>query len=253
MAYRRALLGRGTVDAEGLSVFRQRLGPRRYHTSLGPGGVSAELIALGHAEAPELVRDPELLDPPDVTEDLTTTAEPGEPTGRLALVELVEALVDRAPELERVQDVAARLAARCLAPARAVAAAVLVPDGVAWRVEGGAGLTAAERRVVLGIGHRLVAGVAPGGRYLSVDGMDPVREHLAGAPLAGRQHVIAVPVPPTQAIVVLARDEGAPFGGADVGALAAELVLAASELRTAMRARILARLLDPLRLSDGRG
>ena len=89
------------------------------------------------------------------------------------------------------------------------AAAVLVPDGIRWRVSGGVGLRPLERRLLLDTSHWLISEIAIGGRALLIEDSDIVRPRLAGAPLAAWRHLLAVPVPGMRAAVLLARGQEA--------------------------------------------
>jgi hypothetical protein len=164
------------------------------------------------------------------------------------VTQLVADLTDHVGDLLGVADTAQLLAERLVVPGRASAAALLVPDGGLWRVSGGIGLGPVERRLVLDATHWLIEQVAVAGRVLALEDTDAVRQRLSGAPLATWRYLLAAPVAPVQAIVVLARGPDAnPFAASDLAALSGLLQTAAELLEAALRARHLARLLAPLR------
>jgi hypothetical protein len=168
--------------------------------------------------------------------------------------DLIAALAARSGELFGVADTAQVLADDLVERAEADAAAVLVPDGNLWRVSGSVGLRPLERRAVLDAGHWVITQIALGGQVLLLQDTALARPKLAGAPLATWRHVLAVPVPQVQALVILARGPAAPpFGEADLARVAGPVAEAAALLATAMQTRRMARLLAPLREDDGIG
>ncbi|MBI4944463.1 MAG: hypothetical protein HY830_27285, partial [Actinobacteria bacterium] len=165
--------------------------------------------------------------------------------------ELVRALNERSMELFGVADTCQVLAQEVVERAGADAAAIVVPDGSVWRVNGGVGLRPIERRLVLDARHWLVTEVAMGGRALVVGDSASVRPRLAGAPLAGWEHLLAVPVPDVMAAVVVARSRtGRPFTQDDLAAVVGPVHEAAGLLSAAMATRRLARVLAPLTEDD---
>ena len=166
--------------------------------------------------------------------------------------EAVRTLLDRRSELFGVAETAQILAEEVIERGEADAAAVLVPDGPRWRVGGGVGLRPLERRLLLDTSHWLIAEIAVGGRALLIEDTDIVRPRLAGAPLAAWRHLLAVPVPPLRATVVLARgQEAARFTEKDLAAVVPLVAEAKPLLAAALRMRELARALDPLRDVEG--
>jgi hypothetical protein len=166
--------------------------------------------------------------------------------------ELIRMLQGRASELYSVSDTAQVLAEDVIERADADAAAILVPDGPIWRVSGGVGLRPLERRLELEESHWLITEIGAAGRAVLIEDTDIIRQQLAGAPLAAWRHLLAVPVPDTRGIVVLARGkEGGPFTDRDLSAVIAPVREAAALLAQAVETRRLARLLGPLRESDG--
>jgi hypothetical protein len=131
------------------------------------------------------------------------------------------------------------------------AAAVLVPDGVRWRVSGGVGLRPLERRLLLDMSHWLISEIAIGGRALLIEDSDIVRPRLAGAPLAAWRHLLAVPVPGMRAAVLLARgQEALRFTERDLAVVVPIVAEAGSLLADALELRELARVLASLRDVD---
>jgi hypothetical protein len=289
MAHRRALLGRSS-DVAGISAFRRRLGGRAYETSLGPGGTSAELIALGlhlddpkapghspletsvetpgeqPAEQPGEVHDAGAVDewtqapeqPPSLRRIAAETARAAAPSPaeRQIAQHLVLRLIDRVSDMYGVAETAQLLAEDLLDRAGADASAVLVPDGAVWRVSGGIGLRVLERRLVLDATHWLIEQVARGGRTRPVQETDSpdAGQRMAGAPLASWRHLIAVPVPMVEAVVLLARGpESEPFSDDLLRTLDDRVDEAGELLQGAVQIRRLARLMDPLREVDPPG
>ncbi|HYY11754.1 MAG TPA: hypothetical protein VE781_12515, partial [Kineosporiaceae bacterium] len=166
--------------------------------------------------------------------------------------EWVRALLEHRSELFGVGETAQVLADEVIERAEADATAVLVPDGDRWRVSGGVGLRPLERRLLLDTTHWLISEIAVGGRALLIEDTDIVRPRLAGAPLAAWRHILAVPVPPIRAAVVLARgQEAARFTETDLAAVVPLVAEAGPLLQAALRMRELARALGPLRDLDG--
>jgi hypothetical protein len=164
---------------------------------------------------------------------------------------LVRALAERGSELFGVADTCQVLAQEVVERAVADAAAVVVPDGSVWRVSGGVGLRPMERRLVLDARHWLVTEVALGGQALVVGDSEAVRPRLAGAPLAGWEHLLAVPVPEVNAAVVVARSRsGRPFTQDDLEAVVGPVHEAVGLLSSAVATRRLARMLAPFTEDD---
>ena len=164
----------------------------------------------------------------------------------------VRGLLDRRSELFGVAETAQVLADEVIERGESDAAAVLVPDGDIWRVNGGVGLRPVERRLVLDTSHWLISEIAVGGRALLIEDTDIVRPRLAGAPLAAWRHLLAIPVPGLRAAVVLARgQEAARFTEQDLAAVVPVVAEASPLLTTALQTRELARVLGPLRDVEG--
>ncbi|MFL6139676.1 MAG: hypothetical protein ACJ74O_18025 [Frankiaceae bacterium] len=167
------------------------------------------------------------------------------------LMHAVRRVRDGAGSLPTIGALADALADRVVTLVGASAAAVLVPDGEAWRVVGGRALRPLETRLVLHDDAWLVQHVAVNGHGLLVEDTDVVRQPLAGAPLAHRRHLLAAPLPAVGGIVVAARDD-APFAEADLRAAVTEVDRHARALRDACEVRALARALAD-HLDDGYG
>jgi ApbE superfamily uncharacterized protein (UPF0280 family) len=176
------------------------------------------------------------------------------PTDGGDLPSLVATLSRRCGELFGVADTAQVLADDLVERAEADAAAVLVPDGPIWRVSGSVGLRPLERSAALDATHWVITEIALGGQVLLLQDTALARPKLAGAPLATWRHLLAVPVPRVQALVMLARGPAAsPFGEADLAQVVAPVSEAADLLATAIQTRHLARLLSPLREDEEAG
>ncbi|MFN0281040.1 MAG: hypothetical protein ACKVZ6_03605, partial [Kineosporiaceae bacterium] len=226
----------------------------------GPPVAAPSVPEAALAVEPEaaLVVEPEaaLVVEPEPTVEAAADLEPEpEPTVERRTApsprELVRVLNERSDELFGVADTCQVLAEEVVERAAADAAAIVVPDGSVWRVNGGVGLRPMERRLVLAASHWLVTEVALGGRALVVGDAEAVRPHLAGAPLAGWEHLLAVPVPEVNAAVVVARSRNRrPFDETDLEAVVGPVQDAVGLLSAAMATRRLARILAPLAEDD---
>jgi hypothetical protein len=127
----------------------------------------------------------------------------------------------------------------------AAAGCVLVPDDDEWRVAAGIGLRPLEHRLRLAGDHWLTDTVASQSKGVLIEGSDIARGRMGGAPLAARNHLMAVPIPTTGAVILLARDEG-PFAKSLVSELADVAAEGRPLLLDALAARNLARGLRPL-------
>jgi CheY-like chemotaxis protein len=171
----------------------------------------------------------------------------------LALVAMVQQLIERSTELYGVPDTAQVLADEIVERADADAAAVLIPDGAIWRVSAGVGLRPLERRLVLDSSHWLIAESALQGRALLIEDTDIVRQKIAGAPLAAWRHLMCLPLLDLRSAVVVARGaEAGPFTERDLAAVIDPIREATALLDRALDVRRLARLLAPLRDADDR-
>lgn len=209
----------------------------------------ARALAGRHVSAPPVVTRPRGFPPrPAAPAPAANTVEtvpsapalPGEVSG------LVEALAGRLDELYSVPETGRVVAEQALETVAADAAAVFVPDDGVWRVAGDVGLRPLERRVALSRDAWLVDVVALSHRGVVVEDSDIARSRLGGVPLAHHAHLLAVPVPAIDGLVLLARSEEPAFTENDVAALAALSREAGALLRAAVQARSLARALSHL-------
>jgi hypothetical protein len=146
-----------------------------------------------------------------------------------------------------VSDTAQVLAEDLVERAQAEAVAVLVPDESTWKVSGSVGLDPVEQQATLDATHWLITKVAQAGQVLLLQDAVLAQSTLAGAPLATRQHLLAVQVPQVHALVMFARGPAArAFTESDLSHLVAAISEAATLLTDAVQIRRLARLLAPL-------
>lgn len=125
------------------------------------------------------------------------------------------------------------------------AGAVLLSDGLQWRVAAGAGLRPLEWRLELPETHWVVETIARGVRILLVGDSDPVRGRLAPMPLSARPHLLVAPLRRAPGIMILARER--PFGPADADRIAGLPLRSYDHVADSLHVRALARALDPLR------
>ncbi len=103
--------------------------------------------------------------------------------------------------------------------------AVLVPDDGCWRTTAGIGLRSLELRCAIADDHWLVETIVRPRRGMVVAQSDIIRPQLVGAPLASRDHLMAVPVMAVPsmdvgAVIIVARDGDRPFEDDELAALA---------------------------------
>lgn len=204
------------------------------------------VVSAPSAPAPALVhRTPRAQAPAPPRQREAAVGPPG------TVMQVVRALIPLAERLPTVNDTSDELLGKAMAESGADAGAVLLPDGDVWRVTAGSGLRPLELRVELAPTHWLVRTVCEGRHGITVKDTDIVRQQLAGAPLASRRHLLAVPVAAKQGLLLLARANDPAF---DKGALRRVSTLAeaaAETLAEAMDVRRLAeRLTGYIDLSD---
>lgn len=240
-------------------------------------GLSARLRVASRAETPRLtaktaeLRDPvisEVSGPPDRGVVVATTdaqpvaghegliappahrpsftthasfATPGAPA-----MDLIRGLLRCVADLVSLEELAQRLADAASSRTSAAATAVLLPDGSVWEVVGGCALRPLEHRCRLSSESWLVGTVALDSRGLLIDQTDIARQRLAGAPLAGRQQLLAAPIPGVKGIVLAARDDR-PFTAEELTGVVALGEHAAGGLTDALDTRALARQMDSFR------
>ena len=157
---------------------------------------------------------------------------------------LVRALTAAVDQLDSVGDTAEVVLSEAMTLVPADAGAVLVRDGAAWRVSAGAGLRALEDRRSLSPEHWLVQQVSQSMHGVLLAGGEGRWSELYGAPLSGRAFLLASPLPPIGAILLLGRDEHE-FSDPDLETLFSFSDEAGHLLADAMDVRRLARLLEP--------
>ena len=141
---------------------------------------------------------PEEALPPEAEAALERPIEPA--AGQLATL-----LAERTDDLAGVAETAQVIVEQALELTGADSAALLVPDGQRWRVAADIGLRPVERRLELLPDSWLVTQVAQPEKGLLIEGTDIARRQLAGAPLASRKHLLAVAIPGSRALLLLAR------------------------------------------------
>jgi hypothetical protein len=159
---------------------------------------------------------------------------------------LIQDLLSRLHELVDVRDAADALASEVAALAQAPYSAVLLPDGGIWRVCGSTGLRPLELRYVVEPDGWLADTVVTGLRGVIIEDSDIARQRLGGAPLAHHRHLMATPIPATQGLVILARDEDA-FDESQLSAVVDACNEVGALLSDALRIRSLARALTDFR------
>jgi len=183
------------------------------------------------------------------------------PLGAETAASLVRRLMAVVDELYGVRETAEVVVADAVERTSAHAGALLVPDGGRWRVAAGLHLRSLEHRYELDSDSWLVDEIARGYRGVIIENTDVARTGLHGAPLASRRHLLAVPVPSVEGLLLVARDEDPAFTEDDVLTLARVGQEAAPLLSSALDTRALARALwefsdvsdsaDPPELRDG--
>jgi hypothetical protein len=186
---------------------------------------------------------------------LTGIPSPAPASGTASLVPLVEPLAPRAislvraltaavDQLDSVTDTAEVVLSEAMTLVPADAGAVLVRDGAAWRVSAGAGLRALEERRTLTPEHWLVQQVSESLHGVLLSGGEGRWSELYGAPLSARPFLLATPLPPGGAILLLGRDDEE-FRDPDLETLFAFSDEAGHLLADATDERRLARHLEP--------
>jgi hypothetical protein len=128
------------------------------------------------------------------------------------------------------------------------AGCVLVRDGSVFRVASGRGMRPLEQRLILEPGHWLVRQVSESFHGVLLSGGQGRWAELYGAPLSSREYLLATPLAPLGAILVLGRDDEE-FTEPDLESLleladeAGHLLSDAVDVRTLARA--LSHLTDP--------
>jgi hypothetical protein len=168
-----------------------------------------------------------------------------------AAASLVRQLRPLIGDLYEVRETAEIIVADAVERSAAGAGALLVPDGARWRVAAGVRLRPLEHRYELDADSWLVQQIARGDRGAIIDDTDVARTPLHGAPLASHRHLLAVPVPTVQGLLLVARDDGPGFTKEDLLALVHVGREAAPLLSAALETRELARSLAQFADLDG--
>jgi hypothetical protein len=160
-------------------------------------------------------------------------------------VDLARSLLPLTEDLPSTSGAAGAVLTRAMSVTGSDAGAVLLSDGLEWRVSAGAGLRPLEWRLQLHETHWVVETVARDNRVIIVDGSDAVRGRLSPMPLSSRSHLMVAPMGRAPGIIVLARDE--PFQRTDIDKLGLIPVAAFEHVADSLHVRALARALDGLR------
>jgi hypothetical protein len=160
------------------------------------------------------------------------------------VISAVRALTFAVDQLDSVADTAQVVLSEALQVVPASAGALLVRDGVEWRVAAGEGLRPLEHRIRLDPEHWLVTEVSTSWHGVLISGGEGQWSQLFGAPLSSRAHLLAAPQPPLGAILMLARDDEQ-FSEDDLQALVPLNEEAGHLLSDAVDVRRLARALRP--------
>ena len=178
-------------------------------------------------------------------------AVPESPPGAEGTAALVRQLSARVGDLYGVRETAEVVIADAVERTAAGAGALLVPDGRRWRVAAGVHLRPLEHRYELDADSWLVDEIARGYRGAIIADTDVARSPLYGAPLASWRHLLAVPVPLVEGLLLVARDGDPAFTEDDLLMLAQLGQEAAPLFSAALETRALARALSEFRDSDG--
>jgi hypothetical protein len=177
-------------------------------------------------------------------------AEPESSAEAAEAAALVRQLAARVNVLYGVRETADVVIADAVERTAAGAGALLVPDGGRWRVAAGVHLRPLEHRYELDADSWLVDEIARGYRGAIIEDTDIARSPLHGAPLASHRHLLAVPVPTVEGLLLVARDDDPPFTEDDLLTLARVGQEAAPLLSAALEIRALARALSEFRDED---
>lgn len=230
-------LGGGTRRRRG----QRHLRPVDSATTPGaePPGVVAEAAQAIGGGSSSAGRPPDLqarTSPPSIQ----APPQPAPPLG-----DLIEQLISRTADVMPVRLLADVIGEDIAVNAAAEAVAVLIQAGEDFITIGGAALRAVERRGRISRDHWLVAAVVRREQALVVENTEMVRRQLQGAPLASREHVMALPIAGVAGLVIAARSEDA-FDEHSIHVALGTANQAGPHLVASIRARELARLLAPL-------
>jgi hypothetical protein len=201
-------------------------------------------VATNHDTAAQVAEWSHLAHPAEVAAPVSATA--SEVTSAR---QLVDGLLARLGDLVDTRDAAGALADEAASLADASSAAVVLPDGGVWKVCGAYGVRPLEWRYIVEADSWLTATVIIGKRGVLVEDSDIARQRLGGAPLAHHRHLMAVPIPAAEGLLILARDDVA-FDETQLSAVAKACVDAGVVLADALEVRTLARGLSDFRGDD---
>jgi hypothetical protein len=177
-------------------------------------------------------------------------ADPESPADAAEAATLVRLLATRVNDLYGVRETADVVIADAVERTVSAAGALLVPDGGRWRVAAGVHLRPLEHRYELDADSWLVNEIARGHRGAIIEDTDIARSPLHGAPLASHRHLLAVPIPTVEGLLLVARNDDPPFTQDDLLILARVGQEAAPLLSAALETRTLARALSEFRDDD---
>ncbi|MDQ1703160.1 MAG: hypothetical protein QOF57_2412 [Frankiaceae bacterium] len=160
-------------------------------------------------------------------------------------VELARTLLTVTESLPSTSGAAGLVLARAMLVTAADAGAVMLSDGMEWRVAAGAGLRPLEWRLQLHESHWVVENVARANRVVVVGDTDSVRGRLSPLPLSSAKHLMIAPLRRAPGVIVLTRAEA--FGKDDVQRLDDLPSSVFEHIADSLHVRALARALDPLR------
>jgi hypothetical protein len=160
-------------------------------------------------------------------------------------VDFARALVALLDELPSTSGAAGVVLSRVMATVGAAQGAVLLSDGLEWRVAAGAGLRPLEWRLQLPDRHWVIDTVVRSNTALVVDDTDAVRGRLSPLPLSRADHLLIAPLGRVAALAVVSKPT--PFAKLDVDRLQFLPQDVLDRLADSLHVRSLARALDPLR------
>jgi hypothetical protein len=211
---------------------------------------SAHVAAEERNQPRRRVQKPGRSSPPDRTL-LVRALSGGSDTNRSrdalnGLADAIERVLTGVDDLLPLDVVGAAVAADLVDSTDAQAAAVMLQDEGTFRTIAGMGLRPAERRGTLDRDHWLVTAVVRRQQCLVIENTEIARRQLQGVPLASRDHLLAVPLPDVEGLLLASRSATAPFDEQCLKAAASSAREASPHLRAALRGTQLASLLVPL-------
>jgi hypothetical protein len=125
------------------------------------------------------------------------------------LAESVDEIVHAARRLQGLDIVACDVVGRAMAAVDGSAGALLLRDGESWCTAGGLAIRPREWMTQVPADSWLVDTVARQNQAVIVEDTDIARQRLASVPLARFHHLLAVPLPTIQGVLLVARDDEA--------------------------------------------